>query len=184
MLHFLASGLLKEIADRWEDGPQPVEYEPQWRPKKRRQSLERSCLPTAVTLPNAINADFGTSPPKKGPPSDESAAYLALPRVAKSKGCCPFGTAVAKSINSTLKRSRSNVLAVELVDGLGPTPDWRAVPRRDALNRILRSHAPAANAGRTRAILISERAQRARHEGHRPLADDSADRYDAASIVA
>jgi len=66
----------------------------------------------------------------------------------------------------------------------GPTPDWRAVPRRDALNRILRSHAPAANAGRTRAIIISERAQRARHEGHRPLADDSADRYDAASIVA
>jgi len=55
----------KEIAGRLESGTQTGEHEKdesKWRAKKRRQSPERSCLPTAATLPSALNGDFGTSP--------------------------------------------------------------------------------------------------------------------------
>ncbi len=41
---------------------------------------ERSCLPTAATLPSAMNGDFGTSPPNGGRPSDESAQLISHQR--------------------------------------------------------------------------------------------------------
>ena len=61
MNRLLASRLLKK-------GTQTAEDEPEWRAKKRWQSPERSCLPTAATLPSAMNGDFGTSRLEEGDP--------------------------------------------------------------------------------------------------------------------
>jgi hypothetical protein len=49
-------------------------------------------------------------------------AYLALPRVANGKGGCPFGTAVANSINSTLEsvESVSKSPTLQEYDGVIP----------------------------------------------------------------
>src|SRR6516225_2412312 len=52
--------------------------------QKRRQSPERSCLPTAAALPSG---EFGTSPPTP------TAAYLSPTGVANSKGCCHLSNA-------------------------------------------------------------------------------------------
>jgi hypothetical protein len=56
-----------------------------------------------------VNGNFGTFPLEKGGPlenlaaedlaAEDLAAYLALSRVANSKGYCPFGAAVATSIS-------------------------------------------------------------------------------------
>jgi hypothetical protein len=65
----------------------------------KKESPEKSSLPTAATRPSAMNGNFGTSPLEKGWPFDDSAPYPALSRGANSKGYCPFGTAVANSIS-------------------------------------------------------------------------------------
>src|ERR1700676_5072799 len=94
MLRLLASRLLKKkLLAAWKAARKREDCE--WRAQKRRQSPERSCLPTAATLPSAMNGDFGTSPPNGGRPSDESAAYLSPTGVAKSKDCCHLSNAAA-----------------------------------------------------------------------------------------
>src|SRR3984893_15416711 len=65
MLRLLASRLLKKkLLAAWK-AARKREDEREWRAKKRRRSPGRSCLPTAATLPSAMNGDFGTSPPYK-----------------------------------------------------------------------------------------------------------------------
>src|SRR6266404_7885392 len=94
MLRLLASRLLKKrLLAAWKaarkGGKMNVESQ------KRRQSPKRSCLPTAATLPSAMNGDFGTSPPNGGRPSDESATYLSPTGMANSKDCCHLSYAAA-----------------------------------------------------------------------------------------
>jgi hypothetical protein len=97
----LASRLLKKkLLAAWK-AARKREDELEWRAKKRRQSPERSCLPTAITLPSAMNGDFGTSPPS-GRPKDESAAYLSPTGVAKSKDCWHFSNAATPLLRSTM----------------------------------------------------------------------------------
>jgi hypothetical protein len=40
---------------------------------KKEESPEKSCLPTAATLPSAMNGNFGTFPLEKGRHSEELA---------------------------------------------------------------------------------------------------------------
>src|ERR1700676_2304819 len=75
MLRLLASRLLKKkLLAAWKAARKREDCE--WRAKKRRQSPERSCLPTTATLPSAMNGDFGTSPPNGWRRSDESAQVI------------------------------------------------------------------------------------------------------------
>jgi hypothetical protein len=53
--------LKKKLLAAWK-AARKREDELEWRAKKGRQSPGRSCLPTAATLPSAMNGDFGTSP--------------------------------------------------------------------------------------------------------------------------
>src|SRR6266480_962991 len=98
MLRLLASRLLKKrLLAAWKAARKMGKVNLR-RAKKRRQSPERSCLPTAATLPSG---DFGTSPPKtrprpnRGRPSDESTAYLSPTGVAKSKDRCHLSNAAS-----------------------------------------------------------------------------------------
>src|SRR6266851_2590116 len=76
----MATGLLKKrLLAAWKAARKGGKMNVSGEPKETAVS-ERSCLPTAATLPSAMNGDFGTSPHNGGRPSDESAQLISHQR--------------------------------------------------------------------------------------------------------